>query len=346
MRSVKIIAALLCLFVLAVATGCHRRPLLEPDNRAVLQVKINYLGIKNVTTGIYNEKVPTPEFHTDVMRVLFYNEDGTRLLSEGFISDKEVDEEGNEIMSGNIMLAHGNYRMLAYNFDTPSTFIRGEEQWDGITAYTQEIPESKHRNLCSRALADERIYYEPDQLFVVSEPNLKIDAHSDITTINVEATPIVETYYIQIRVENMEYASSAVAVLTGLSATNAIGENTRNSEESSALYIELHKSTDENIEGENKDVLCGVFNTFGRVEDAPSNLYITMQAMTREGEYAEKTIDMTSVFLTEDARERHWLLIEDVWELPVPINPPGGGGGGFAPEVDDWDDEEVIIPIS
>lgn len=344
MRRVITILSLLCCLVSF--GGCHRRPLLEPDNRAVLQIKIQCQEIRNVTTGIYNEKVPTPEFHTDVMRVLFYNEAGTHLLSEGFLSDKHIDEEGNQVMTGNVMLAHGNYRMLAYNFDTPSTFIRGEEQWDGITAYTQEIPDSKYRSLNSRALADERIYYEPDQLFVVSEPNLKIDAHSDITTISVEAKPIVETYYIQIRVENVEYAESAIAVLSGLSATNAIGENTRNGEESSALYIELHKSTDENIEGENKDVLCGVFNTFGRVEDAPSNLYITMQAMTREGEYAEKTIDMTSVFLTEDARERHWLLIEDVWELPVPINPPGGGGGGFNPEVDDWIDEEVVVPIS
>ena len=109
----------------------------------------------------------------------------------------------------------------------------------------------------------------------------------------------------------------------------------------------MQKSTDERIEDENKDVLCGVFNTFGRIDDVPSELHITFQATSREGEYAEKTIDMTKAFLSEDARERRWLIIEDVWELPVPITPPGGdGGGGFNPEVDDWEDENVTIPIS
>ena len=345
MRRLRIIVALLCALVLV--SSCHRRPLVEPDHRAVMQIKIKYQNIINVTTDIYNEKIPVPELHTDVLRVLFYNESGSRLLSEGFFTDKEIDSDGNEVISGDVMLAPGTYRMLAYNFDTPSTFIRGEQKWDGITAYTDEIPESKYRSLRGRAIENEHIYYEPDHLFVAREESLYIEPHSDIKVIETVAKTVVDTYYLQIRVKNMQYAESATAVLTGLSPTCAIGANTRAHEESSALYIEMHKSTDERIEGENKDVLCGVFNTFGRVEDVPSELHITFQAMTREGEYAEKTIDMTKVFLTEDARERHWLIIEDVWELPVPITPPGsGGGGGFNPEVDDWQDENVTIPIS
>ena len=178
------------------------------------------------------------------------------------------------------------------------------------------------------------------------DADLYIEAHSDIKVIEMEANIIIDTYYVQVRVKNLEYAASATAVLSGLSATNAIGANTRHDDESTALYIEMHKSTDERIEDDNKDVLCGVFNTFGRIEGVPSDLHITFQALTREGEYAEKTIDMTPVFLSEDARERHWLLIDEVWELPVPINPPGSGGGGFSPEVNDWDDEEVMVPIS
>ena len=345
MRRLRIIVALLCALVLV--SSCHRRPLVEPDHRAVLQVKIKYNDIPNVTQGIYNDKIAVPEFHTDVLRVLFYNESGSRILSEGFLTEKSVDEEGNDVMTGNVMLAPGHYRVLAYNFDTPSTFIRGEQKWDGITAYTEEIPESKYRSLRGRAIENEHIYYEPDHLFVARDADLYVEAHSDVKTLNMEANTIIDTYYVQIRVKNLQYASSATAVLTGLSATNAIGANTRHEEESSALYIEMQKSTDERIEDENKDVLCGVFNTFGRIDDVPSELHITFQAMTREGEYAEKTIDMTKAFLTEDARERHWLIIEDVWELPVPITPPGGGGGGgFNPEVDDWVDENVTIPIS
>lgn len=344
MRNIRIIVALICALVLV--TGCYRRPLLEPDHRAVLKVRVKYNNIPNVTTGIYNDKIPVPEFHTDVLRVLFYNGAGSRILSEGFITERTVDAEGNDIVTGDVMLAPGNYRVLAYNFDTPSTLIRSEQKWEGITAFTDEIPESKYRSLQGRALENEHIYYEPDHLFVARDANLYVEAHSDVKVIELDANTIIDTYYVQIRVKNLEYAASATAVLTGLSATNTIGDNTRHQEESSALYIEMHKSTDERIEDENKDVLCGVFNTFGRIEGVPSDLHITFQALTREGEYAEKTINMTPIFLSEDARERRWLLIEEVWELPVPINPPGSGGGGFSPEVDDWDNEEVVIPIS
>lgn len=343
MRNIRIIVALICALVLV--TGCYRRPLLEPDHRAVLKVRVKYNNIPNVTTGIYNDKIPVPEFHTDVLRVLFYNGAGSRILSEGFITERTVDAEGNDIVTGDVMLAPGNYRVLAYNFDTPSTLIRSEQKWEGITAFTDEIPESKYRSLQGRALENEHIYYEPDHLFVARDADLYVEAHSNVKVIELDANTIIDTYYVQIRVKNLEYAASATAVLTGLSATNTIGDNTRHQEESSALYIEMHKSTDERIEDENKDVLCGVFNTFGRIEGVPSDLHITFQALTREGEYAEKTINMTPVFLSEDARERRWLLIEEVWELPVPINPPGGGGG-FSPEVDDWDNEEVVIPIS
>lgn len=344
MRRFRFIVVLLCAMMAVV--GCHRRPLLEPDHRAVLKVKVRYDGIKNVTTGIYNDKIAVPEFHTDVLRVLFYNEAGSRILSEGFITEREVDADGNDIVTGNVMLAPGHYRVLAYNFDTPGTFIRNEHRWESITAFTDEIPESKYRSLRGRAIDNEYIYYEPDHLFVARDADLYVEAHSDTKVIEMEANTIIDTYYVQIRVKNLEYAASATAVLSGLSSTNAIGANTRHDDESTALYIEMQKSTDERIEDDNKDVLCGVFNTFGRIEGVPSDLHITFQALTREGEYAEKTIDMTPVFLSEDARERHWLLIDEVWELPVPINPPGSGGGGFSPEVDDWEDEEVIVPIS
>ena len=123
MRRFRFIVVLLCAMMAVV--GCHRRPLLEPDHRAVLKVKIRYDGIKNVTTGIYNDKIAVPELHTDVLRVLFYNEAGSRILSEGFMTEREVDADGNDIVMGNVMLAPGHYRVLAYNFDTPAPLAFG-----------------------------------------------------------------------------------------------------------------------------------------------------------------------------------------------------------------------------
>jgi hypothetical protein len=86
-----------------------------------------------------------------------------------------------------------------------------------------------------------------------------------------------------------------------------------------------------------------VFNTFGKIPDAESKMHLTLSILTRDGETHQKVIDMTHIFESEDARLRHWLLIDEAWEIPTPIN--SGGGGGFQPSVDDWDDIEEVIPI-
>ena len=338
----KIFSLALCALALA---GCVRRDLMEPDNSAVLRVRINTSAVSNVTTNIYNEKIPRPNINSDVCHVIFYNSAGDRLLSEGFLSEKGYDSEGNETFSGNVSLSTGNYRIMAYNFDTPTTQVRDVNAWHTATAYTSEINDALRAQLSGRAELSDYIYYEPDHLFVARDPERYVEVHEGEHVIEMEATTVIDTYYVQIRVKNIDVASSATAVLTGLSSSNNIGDNIRNEQESSAIFFELMKSTDDNITEENKDVLCAVFNTFGKIADAPSNMYITFNVVTREGEILEKEIDMTPIFQTEDARERHWLLIDEVWELPTPTTPPSTGGGGFNPEVDDWEDDDVVIPI-
>jgi hypothetical protein len=105
----------------------------------------------------------------------------------------------------------------------------------------------------------------------------------------------------------------------------------------------MKRNTDPNTpEGENADVLCAVFNTFGKIPDAESRLVVTLSILTRDGQTHQKEIDLTPIFQTEDARERHWLLIDQEWEIPAPVV---SGGGGFAPDVEDWEDVEDVIPI-
>lgn len=324
--------------------GCVRRDLVDPDESALLRIRVNTVAVSNVTADIYNEKIPRPNLSSDVLRVLFYDQSGERMLSEGFITEKSIDENGNDVISGSVYLSPGNYRIMAYNFDTPTTQVRNYQSWYGATAYTSTISDALRAQIVSRADWSEHIYYEPDHLIVARETNRTIVPHHGDLVIEMDASSIIDTYYVQIRVKNLEYASTANAVLTGLSSSNNIGDNIRNEEESSAIFIELHKSIDENITDGNQDVLCAVFNTFGKIDDMPSNMHITFNAVSREGEIVEKEIDMTPIFATEDARVRHWLLINEVWELPKPTTPPSTGGG-FNPEVDDWDDEEENIPI-
>lgn len=342
MKNCSMWLLLSCLLLLV---GCERRPLVEPSDSSAIKVRVLTKGITNVTKDIYNEKIPAPTISTDILRVLFYDKSGERLLSEGFISDKEKDSEGNEVISGRVSLSPGAYRVMTYNFDTPSTLVRDLEKWHTATAYTSPISVALHEQLSNRGEQKNPIYYEPDHFLVGRNAELMVDMHEETKVIELNTETIVDTYYIQIRVKNIEQAATARAVLTGLSSSVRFGDNVRDDETSSAIFIELVKSVDERIEEENKDVICAVFNTFGRIEDAPSNLHITFNVVTRAGETVEKEIDMTPVFATEDARKRHWLLIEEVWELPEPEKPNASGGGGFNPEVNDWGEVEETIPI-
>ena len=339
---------ILLVVMLALGVGCERRELVDPDSSALLRVIIRTENIPNVTEGIYNPDVEIPSTNTESMRVLMYSKNEGRLLSQGFLNNRSINAEGNQTFSGNLRLGPGEYSMVGYNFDAANTIISDEINANTIKAYTSEISAEHYARVGSRADELDCIYYQPDMLFVSRDMNLNIDSHTGVRTIEAEAHPVVDTYYIQIRVKGVEYIAvnaAASAVITGMSPSNLIGQGLRNEEQSCGIYFEMNKGYDQRIRSKDNEVLCAVFNTFGKIEDASSDLTITMRVLTRDGKVHEKEVDMNPIFETEDARLRHWLLIEEVWELPKPVTPPSTGGGGFQPVVDDWDDVQADIPI-
>lgn len=323
--------------------ACERRPLLEPDEAALLKVRLVTDGIHNVTCDIYNEQLERQVITSDMMRVFIYDKAGIPLLSQGFISNKTIDDEGYEVLSGPVTVSPGTYGLISYNFDIESTYIADENDFQTIRAYTEEIPQAFYSRFGSRAEGIGPVYYEPEHLMVASEPNLTVNAHQGLKTLELDARPIVDSYYIQIRIsgaENMAADAAGLAVLSGLSQACLIGKD-EPIKEAVSVYFEMKKSTDPRIDDENQAVLCAVFNTFGKLEEVPGNLKITLSVLARNGETHQKEIDMTPIFETEDARLRHWLLIDEVWEIPAPVDEDGG----FTPKVNDWEDIEEEIHI-
>ena len=193
---------------------------------------------------------------------------------------------------------------------------------------------------------DYQIRYEPDHLVVAAEHNLRISPHDTLVIIQTEATTVVDSYYLQIHVEGMQYASSATAVITGLSPANHFGLGIRETNPPVDVAFDLLKSTDEKIPGENKDVLCAVFNTFGKIPDSDSELTVTFNVIDIAGNLQKFETSLNRTFLTEDAIERHWLLIDETWVIENPDpDGPSGGGGGFQPTVDDWEEEQGEIVL-
>jgi len=342
------------LFAAIAATGCHRRPLVDMEEKVAIRVEVNIKAVANVTTSIYNEHIPVPDLNTDMMRVMVYDTETKNLLTQSFISNKSYAEDGSQVFSGDLNISYGNYDFLVYNFDTPTTQITAENNENSIMAYTQDISSAMRARYLGLSKADDDenensryadldINYEPDHLVVAREHDLHVSPHDTVVVISTVATTIIDTYYIQIRVKNMQYASSATAVISGLSPSNRFGLNERTNDPSTGICFDLLKSKDTH-NGENADVLCALFNTFGKIPEASSDLYITFNVVDTGGNLQQKTVNLDTVFQTEDAIERHWLLIDIDWELAPPTPGPNtGGSGGFQPQVDDWEEEEGTI---
>ena len=341
-RLFRAAAALLAVISLV---ACHRRPLYELNESIKLIVEVDTDNIKNVTSDIYNPAIPVPNVSTDMLRVMVYDPDNGKLLTQSFMPDKTKNAKGHEVFTSTLKMGLGDFDFLVYNFDTPDTQISGEDNQGTITASTNEIPASLRANLMQTKATDFnalKIYYEPDHLFVAREPGVELVISDELKVVETTAYTVIDTYYIQVHVEGLKNVSTASAVISGVAPSNQFGPNTRTNSPS-GVYFNLVKSTDPKIEGENKDVLCAVFNTFGKL-DVTSDALFTVNVADTKGKVHKVEINLDEVFKSENAVKHNWLLLDDTLVIPDPET-PGTSGGGFQPTVEDWEQEEGGIEL-
>ena len=360
-RIVRILLA--AALVMVSFSACHRRPLEEPSGAVRIAIKVDVKTVTNVNanirssvvlygsnTSLWDEKLS--QLDPELMRVLVYDPETDKLLTQSFISSTEIDAEGNKVFMGSLGISHGNYNFLVYNFDTPTTQVNQENSEQSIIAFTDEVsPAMKARYLGTKADDDEdiNIHYEPEHLLVANEKDVRISPHDTLVVVRTEASTVVDTYYLQVRVKGMQFASSASAVISGLSPSNHIGYNIRTVDPSAAVVVDMQKGQDLSLDGDNKDVLSAVFNTFGKIDQVSSDLYVTFNVFDTAGNLRQYTANLDDVFKTEEAILYHWLIVDEsclVIDIPDPgVNPPTPGNGGFQPQVDDWEEEEGTMVL-
>lgn len=340
------------LFAVAVlaAGGCVRRPLVDIENTHYVRVYLDE-QLLNVTTGFYDESRKKPEYkRPDIMRVALFDPVTGTLVSERYLRGRGCDERGC-YCDGYISAEPGEYRLLTYNFGTESTVLRNENDYTGVEAYTHGIAAHLYNLLPSRAdkRIDENIVYTPDHLFVDSGERIRIPYTSHIDTLRNEcgerfftARSMVKSYYMQIRVKGMQYVSTAVSLLTGMSGSASLHDRSMHAGNPATLYFEMQRS-DEKIARDDDDttIIYTTFHTFGKLPDAENSLEVSFDFITSDGRALSATIDITDKFSEPDAIEHQWILLDHIIEIPKPVN----GGGGFTPGVDDWGDINTDILI-
>ena len=196
MRTIKPTRVLLTLSVLALSAlaACNRRPLEDMMEKIMLKVTINLDGVSNVTCDIYNPDVQIPNTNTDMMRVMVYDRDNGNLVTQSFISNKSTDAAGHQVISGELNISYGNYDFLVYNFDTPSTLIKGENNENTIMAYTSELPSSAVERYAGGSSYSGTISYQPDHTMVSRDKDYRISVHDELTTVETTAYTVIDTY--------------------------------------------------------------------------------------------------------------------------------------------------------
>ena len=351
----RILHILAVLAVVLLGASCHRRPLYDPETHVRVRVKVNVKTICNITDGTKRNTDPklydkrTLSMNTDEMHVLVYYPDTKNLYTQTWLRSKTT-ENGEQVLSGDLAIDYGKWDIVIYNWDTQSIQKKGFNSENTMIAYTDEIPSAtrtKYFGTKAGEFDGIGIYEEPEHLFVAHK-NVEVMPRDSVIVINTDAQTVIDTYYLQIRVKGIQHATSnATAVISGLSPSNRFALNLRTEDPSAAVCFPLMASKDTTIVGESNDVMCAVFNTFGKIPEVTSNLHATFSVVDTGGNLQTLDVNLDDVFKKKEAIEKHWLIIDQViWEIQDPgTNPQPSGGGGFQPIVDDWDEQqgEIIL---
>jgi hypothetical protein len=332
-RALSAILAGLC--TVLIIGGCHRRPLEDPAEVSDIRVKVNIDSIRNVTSDVYNAKIPAPVIEPTAMHVIFFEQGEDNVAAETFITDITYDENGNRFLSGDIAILPGDYRMLIYDYGTENTIVKDFYHYEQAEAYTESAPYSVLSRFNTKTGTVPNILNEPDHLVVSSNEHEVIPYHTGTYTVTADAHSVVESWYIQIKVQGLEYVSSAQAVLSGMVSANMIAHDSRVEDPECTIWFKLDKSDDEGV-----PVLCTIFNTFGRIPKSDNDLSVTFNIRTSDGRTVARTFDISDLFLSEPAIKHNWLLIDET----ITIDPPEQKGG-FDPAIDDWDEEHRDIEL-
>ena len=183
---------LVLLSSLLMLTGCSRRDILDDYPVSGVEISLDWNGVTN--------KLP------EGVRVIFYPKNAEGRKIDTYLSVK----------GGKVKVPPGRYSVVVYNYDTETVQIRGEEAYETIEAFTG------HCNGLGIA-GTEQLVWGPDLLYVVRIDDLKIENSEEELQLNWKPKLVVKTYSFKLKVQGLEYVSSIVGSIEGMSSCYDLG---------------------------------------------------------------------------------------------------------------------------
>ena len=352
------------LLALVLQASCELRPLSDLNKNLLLRLRIN-LQIRNVQTPP----------NVEVMRVIFYDPITNRRFTEDYVTSEggyisvppgyyklvvyNFDTEStmirrdadlyymeaytNEISQQVRDKALSIIRRTRAEIESAKSGRGTKSETNGADTYDVERVDSITKEdedwaASMDGIENTKIVYEPDHLFVARQ-DVTIYDDRDEQVIETAAETIVETFYLSVRIKNIKNIASANALLTGQIGSNFIAypKDEGKSDDNVSLYFPLNEGKD----SLNNDIMYTTFNTFGKLTNEESRLWLTIFLTTHTGQTIEWHSDITEDFVENND---YRIVLEDEIPIPEPES-TGGGGGGFQPGVAEWEEEHYYIDL-
>ncbi len=322
MRRMSFIFAALLMML---SVSCERKPLLEPDHHhgSPVNIKVNVdvdLDV-DVDVDVDVETGFDPEFYKGILQtaqsvtIVAYPRSETAVYGVHKIDN----------LTGTIWLMPGNYDLLIYTSDfheLDGVFYRGIDNPGQAEAYTSSVKVSKTKEVKSYNIEP------PDPLFTHYYENFTVVEGDN--EVNEGLQPMSYKYWFEVDVDGLDYITSATMEIDGMYTSVFLADGSHREDEYGTQRIEttLHKE-------ENK--IRGEFFSFGPHQD--SEVKNSMILTFVNGRTIRIELDDISPEIKK-LRKGGEIKIDQKIVINV-----GDSGAGFQPIVEEWDEEEVVIPI-
>lgn len=281
----------------------------------------------------YDELRPTKP---SGLRVVNYNEAGTSNNLHNIKPD-----------GGVITLYEGLNDMLFYNNDT-EYIIFSRSGTDATTRATTRTLTRTEYEASAFAVAGERTVTPPDMLFANYVEDYLPEKVVEPTPFEITLQPLVYTYKIRFEfVDGLEYASSAVASLSGMAESVELNTG-ETSEESATILFDDLKIIYTN-EAKDEGYIRAVVKSFG-TPAFPHPNYPTRTDVTHglklEVRLRNNTVWTADVDVTDQVQLQPHGGVIIVKDLLIKKEDAMQGSDGFEPTVDEWGPtEDIPLPL-
>ena len=333
MRNARFILLVL-LSSLLVLNGCSRRDILDDYPVSGVEISLDWDGV--------TDKLP------EGIRVIFYPIDGEGKKVDRYLS----------IRGGEMKVPPGRYSVVAYNYNTESVRFRRDESYETIEAYAEHCNEVGIPGI-------ENMVQSPDSLYVLNIDELKIKKSEEVLHLDWKLESVVKKFSFVLEVKGLEYVTSIIGCVNGLSDCYRIGKG-YGASSSQPIYFEVKKEVNK---------VVGYFTAFKPAKEMSvptrisgsgnvasrgiGNVQLILKFIRTDNTVQEAAIEVTEIIETlqdtgtgEDGKLEPPPEIElppdDKIEVEKPETPPNpDGGGGFEGGVDDWSNGgNVELPVS